>query len=95
MKIKLTSEKFRTLVKMLYWGDWMINGYKSEIDELGQEIESLEQSIYALAKDYGEEEWIAYDEESKLYYPTTVMREALDGKIAEYEEYVLQREKFN
>ena len=73
----------------------MINGYKSDVDDLGKEIESLEQSIYALAKDFDAKDWIDFDEDTKEYYPTVIMQNELNDKIAEYEEYILRREKFN
>lgn len=83
------------LLKTTYWSDWIINGYKSMSTEEGRELEAFGQLIYSMAKEYGLEEWIAYDEETHYYYPTLEMQMDLNNRIAEYEEYVLTRDQFN
>ncbi len=95
MTINLTPEQYLMLLKMVYWSDWIVNGYKAESDKEVRELESFSQMIFSLATDFDLEGWIAYDEESNYYYPTIAMQDALNPKIAEYEEHVMRRDKFN
>lgn len=67
MKVELSQEQYMTLLKMVYLGSWMANSPKEEPDE---EYDGIEQYIYSLAKDFGLEDHIAFDEKMKSYLPT-------------------------
>ncbi|MEM1320242.1 MAG: hypothetical protein AAGG75_08295 [Bacteroidota bacterium] len=95
MKIEFSEEQYRTLLQVLYWGECVSNSYKSEIDEQGQQVAALEQYLFSKAKEFGAEDWIAFEEEKKLFYPTQAMQEATHPKVIEFEETILARDKLN
>lgn len=81
MEIKLTEEQYKTLVEMLYLGEWMINACRSPNERI-EKYEDLEQHLYSFAKAAGLECWIEYDEELKQYFPTKEFE--LQSEVEEY-----------
>ena len=95
MNINLTPEQFKILIKVTYWSDWIVNGYKTTSDEEGKALDAFGQLMYSMAEEFGLGDWIAYDEETNYYYPTEKMQADLNDRIAEYEDYVMNRDQFN
>lgn len=69
MKIECTKEEFKALLDLVCAGNLLINGTKSK-EERVQMYADMEQKIFAMAKEFGFEELITYDEEFKEYMPT-------------------------
>ena len=69
MEINLTAEQYKTLVEMLYLGEWMINSSRVPGQTI-KKYEELEQHVYSFAKAAGLERYIEYDEESKQFFPS-------------------------
>ena len=69
MKIECTKEEFKVLMDLVYAGNLLINGPKSKEERI-QSYSDMEQSIFAMAKDYELGELVEYDEEFKEYMPT-------------------------
>lgn len=84
MNIDLTKKQYKTLVTMLYCGEWMINSHKSNVDKAQKETEEVEQLIYSFAKDAGLEKWIEYDKDMDAYFPTADMDEDMRDFIDTY-----------
>lgn len=57
MKIELSKEQYRTLLELVFLGNWMINSIKEEIDHETQKYDELESHMFLLAKDFGFGEW--------------------------------------
>ncbi len=95
MKIEFSEEQYRTLLQVLYWGECVSNSYKSVIDPDGQRVADLEQYLFAKAKDFKADDWIAFEEGQKIFYPTQEMQEATHPKLIEFEETILARDKLN
>lgn len=81
MEIKLTEEQYKTLVEMLYLGEWMINACRSPKETI-KKYQDLEQHVYSFAKAGGLERYIEYDEESKKYFPTKELE--MESEAEEY-----------
>jgi hypothetical protein len=84
MKIELTKEHYRTLLTIMYCGEWMLNSYKKNDDSISKETDDLEQNIFSFAKNAGLERWIEYDSELGKYFPTADMEDELHKFIDIY-----------
>jgi len=87
INIPFTKEQYRTLLKAIYWAEWMKNANAITPDEEGKELESLEQHLFSFTQQFQTADWITYDEELKGYYPTRFVEEAMQPVIDEYEEH--------
>lgn len=90
IKIGLTGKEYKTLLKILYCGEWVLNSYKTDQDKIYRETESLDQYIYSFADKAGLGKWIELDTESGLVFPTSGMEEELDKFIDKYERIQLK-----
>jgi len=81
MKINLTKQQYRNLLKVFYLGEWMINGFKIDED---QEINSLEQHLFSFAGAFDCDDWVEQDEKSNLLYPRRETEEYMDQFLDEY-----------
>jgi hypothetical protein len=88
MKIDLTQKQYEALLKVVYLGSWMANSTKDEPDE---EYEGIEQFILSLAKDFGLEQYVAFDKKMKSYFPTEKFEEGTDvvELVDMYNEYTV------
>ena len=75
MGISLTKEQYRTLIEMVYMGEWMINATRTKTIK---KYEEMEQHIASFAKTAGLEDLIEYDPESKEYFPTKAFEGSID-----------------
>ncbi len=84
MKIELTKKQYKTLLTIMYCGEWMLNSYKNKDDIISKKTEDLEQNIFSFAKDAGLERWIEYDIPMGKYFPTADMEDELHKYIDLY-----------
>jgi len=68
MEIKLTKRQYEVLMRLVYLGNWVVNGFHAE--DADEETDALENSIYGKARDFGLEKLVFYDEENDGWYPT-------------------------
>jgi len=86
MNISFTPKQYRTLLKALFWAEWIKNATVNIPDEEGRELQKLEQHIYAYTEQFQTTDWISYDEKLKGYYPTRLMEETLQSVIDNFED---------
>jgi len=84
MKIELNKKLYKTLLTIMYCGEWVLNSHKTKEDKLYKETDEVEQLIFSLAKEAGVENWIVFDEDMKKYSPTAAMEEELHKFIHHY-----------
>lgn len=84
MNIELTKEQYKTLLTIMYCGEWIINSHKTSDDKTSKKTEDLEQIIFSFAKQAGLEKWIEYDKDLKKYFPTADMEDKLHSYIDNY-----------
>ncbi|WP_166963944.1 hypothetical protein [Yeosuana marina] len=84
MKIELTKEEYKTLLTIVYCGEWMLNSHKIKDDSMSKRTEGLEQNLFSFAKDAGLEKWIEFDTEMEKYFPTANMEDELHKFIDLY-----------
>jgi len=84
MEIILTNEQFRTLVRLLYLGEWVANSFRLQ-DESLKEYADLEQCILDIAEKKGFAELVGYEKGLKAVFPTRELEEEMDRLIDEYD----------
>jgi len=77
MKLTISKKDYRLLLDILAISDWVMNSHKVEDDPRTEPYETLQQKLFASAKDFGCENLVMYDKEAGKYYPT-----------AEYDEHL-------
>ncbi|PJZ68246.1 hypothetical protein CH373_04440 [Leptospira perolatii] len=86
MKIEFTQGQYETLIKSIAISSWMINAFEEGSEETGVYAE-LEQYILSFAKDFGKQDFVEYDTEENVYYPTRKFEDQTDifEIISEYD----------
>jgi 5'-deoxynucleotidase YfbR-like HD superfamily hydrolase len=84
MEIKFTNEQYKTLLQLLYFGEWVANSYKTKEDKLYKESDALEQYIFSFASKFGLDNLIEYDDSIKKFVPTITMEEKFHPLIDKY-----------
>lgn len=79
-----TPEQYEALMKLVYLGNWMVNGIKIS-DERDKKFDAIEQRIFADAVDAGCGSLSEYDEALKKYFPTQELEENTDVLNAQKE----------
>ena len=85
MNIELNKQQYKTLLTIMYCGEWVLNSHKVEHDKIYRDSEELEQVIFSFAKEAGLEKWIEYDEDTKTYMPTSKMEEEVHIHLEMYD----------
>ncbi len=81
MEIAFTKEQYESLLKLVYWGNWMINSART--DDYVKNYEDLEDYILSFATIPGLDKYIEHDEKSERYYPSLAL-----GEHVEIEQYI-------
>jgi hypothetical protein len=82
--ISLTRTQFRNLLKAVYLGEYVANGYR--VEDRIQEFEDIEQTLLVLAERLGFRDLVEYDEGLKKYFPTNEFDEAMMIYLDDFEE---------
>ena len=85
MNIELTKDQYKTLLMLMYCGEWVLNCYKLKEDRVYIETDKFEQYIFAFAKEFKLEKMIVYNEMSKKYFPTAFMEQSFHKYIDRYD----------
>jgi L-rhamnose mutarotase len=70
MKIELSKEEYRSLLDLLYLGEWLLDAHDEVKDSEKQRYEDVIQKVYSYAKEADCENLIEYAEDMKQYFPT-------------------------
>lgn len=69
MKIECTKEEFKVLMDLVYAGNLLINGTRSQ-EERVEAYADMEQQMFKMSKEFGLEGLVEYSEEFNEYMPT-------------------------
>lgn len=70
INIELTRKQFETLLKLVYLGNWLVNGLRPPKEQL-QKFNDLEQLIFSIAKKFGFDKYVSdFDQEFREFFPT-------------------------
>ena len=84
MNIQLTKDQYKTLLKIMYCGEWVLNSYKTKEDKIYKETDEFEQLIFSFAKEFNLEKWIEMEHGAIKYFPTLFMEENFHKYIDKY-----------
>jgi hypothetical protein len=82
-KLQLNTQQYRTLLKLLYCGDWLINANR---DEPLPEFRDLEQYIHSFAGYFGCDDLVEWSDEFKQSFPTKKLDDEMADLIHDYDE---------
>ena len=69
MNIEFTKKQYKTLLKLVYLGNWMANAYRTE--DFEKDMQEVEEYVFSFAKDFGLESFAdAKTVGDGKYYPT-------------------------
>ena len=89
MQVNFTKDQFRTLMELVYLGNWMLTSYHEEIPKSKGDYEKMESYIFSLAKEFGLED-LAVGDEKDGYFPSARFEDTgLLDKINDYNDYTL------
>ncbi|MCL6614132.1 MAG: hypothetical protein K6U03_05905 [Firmicutes bacterium] len=84
MQINLTPEQYEILIKLVYLGNWVVNGALTP-DERLPDFDEVEELVYAQAGGLAEEMGLVRDEKGR-FFPSAALEDELMEFIDDYEE---------
>ena len=81
MEISLSKKQYKSLIKLVYLGEWFVNSYRVE-HNMDKEMDDIAHHIYSYAKDFETENLLQKD--INKIYPTGKLEEMLEHYIEEY-----------
>jgi hypothetical protein len=85
--IELTREQFLALMKVVYLGNWIANSHLIG-DDKREDIETVEDVVFAKAKEFGFERYVDHEAtDDDRFFPTRYFEEetGVEEMIAEYD----------
>jgi preprotein translocase subunit SecA len=84
MQLDLTKKQLKTLLEVVYLGNWMINAQRdgSKKDPIMQEHDDMAKFIYSKAGEAGLKQHVQYDKEMKKWFPTQYLE--LDSEVTKF-----------
>ena len=77
ISIVFTKQQFFTVMKAVFLGNWMANGYR--VDDLRKDYEQVEDYIFSLAPKFGLDKFMDHEKfDGDRYYPARVFEENTD-----------------
>ena len=83
MKINLTKKEYRTLLELLYLGDWVMTSRSEDPEADYPEHHILLQKFYSLASEFEADDDVEYYKEPEQYLPSDAFEEAAQAKYVE------------
>ena len=83
MDIPLTKEQYSDLIKIVYLGEWIVNSYRVEEDDM--KFTEIEKYIYSFAKEAGLDNVLEHNEELNEFLPTAAFEEENISLTEEYD----------
>ncbi|ODS36658.1 hypothetical protein BEH94_11750 [Candidatus Altiarchaeales archaeon WOR_SM1_SCG] len=85
IKIPLSKEQYKSLIKVIYLGEWLVNSYRIPPDR-DKEIDEIAHYIFSYTKGFEVEDLLKYDKKFNKVFPTLKLEEMLHpGYVEEYD----------
>jgi hypothetical protein len=84
MKLEITTDQLRQLLKLVYLGKWMATTHNDKPDD---SLTEFDQILFHQAKKYGLDDMIEFDAASNKYYPSGTMEEEMEPIIQLYDDF--------
>jgi hypothetical protein len=89
VKLNLDQEQFRTLLEIVYLGNWMVNSIRTPVL---QEHDDMTRMFFAAAQNFGLDELATHHAKSDTWRPSEAMHDAVEQFISDYEQEVFWSE---
>ncbi len=83
MKITLSRKQYKSLLKIIYLGDWLVNSYRTK--DLDKEMQDIEQHILSYAEQFNCKDITQKAEKNNEIFPTREFEDMLHPYIEEYD----------
>ncbi|HLF13767.1 MAG TPA: hypothetical protein VI932_02615 [Bacteroidota bacterium] len=81
MTLNLTPDEYRSLLKVVFLGNWLANAYR---EEPLPEFDNIEQVIMSRASSFGADDLVGHDPKKKTWVPSREFEEAMQDLVDEY-----------
>jgi len=92
MQVNLTKKEYITLPEMVYLADWMLHSYRTDRPPDRQAHRQLEEKILSLAKEFGCDDMVQFDQKLNAHFPTREFEDSVTPFIEEYDDDTLWAE---
>ncbi len=82
IKMEFSEEQFKTLLKLTYLGNWMVNSFQT--DDIEDDCDDLESYILSFADEAGLEHYVDTENGNQRSYPSSVLEDELNVYIDRY-----------
>ncbi|OGJ89662.1 MAG: hypothetical protein A2268_07060 [Candidatus Raymondbacteria bacterium RifOxyA12_full_50_37] len=83
MKVTVTTDQYKSLLHLVYLGNWMANSYReTPLDE----FDKIEEFIFSLAPAAGLDEWVTFSHEDNRLHASEGFDETLMEFLDDYDE---------
>lgn len=89
INISFTKAQYKTLLKLIYLGEWM---HESHQTDESKDVTEVVQLIFSKTKEAGTESMIEYSDDLDKFFPTRNMEEIIHLLVEEYDEYTFWEE---
>lgn len=87
MKVNFTKKQYKTLLDLVYMGEWTVNS-SSTYEDRNKASEEMFQYICSFAKAFGYENLVQFDQEFQTYFPTQDYEDEMHQVIKSNDEIV-------
>ena len=89
INISFTKVQYRSLLKLIYLGEWM---HEAHQEAESKDVKEVVQLIFSRTKEADTENMIEYAENLKMFFPTKNMEEIIHLLVDDYDEHVFWEE---
>jgi len=82
MKIEFTKKQYEILLRLVYFGNWVVNGFRT--DDVDEDAYGLEDYLCGKARSLGLDKYVDYDEELDEWFFTAEAEESWDPELDTY-----------
>ena len=94
MKINLSNKQYKSLMKIVFLGNYMVNGPRLH-DEAIEEFEDIKQYIFSFYKDFQLENWIEKSDKHNELFATSELEDEVMAFINDYDDECFWDELIN
>lgn len=86
INIEFSEDQYKTLLKLSYLGNWMINSFQTDDNE--DDCDALESYIFSFADEVGLEQYVDTENGNQRSYPSSELEDELNIYIDRYNDDV-------
>lgn len=92
MKILITKNQYRTLLRTLIIADWIANGYSEEDDDCDKEMQELRDYIFSFYKEFGADGLLEKNPSDGAIFESREFEDECLSEVEKYDEHTFWEE---